>query len=62
MTDGELNAFVISKWTNEHAPHFIMLYLVCLGRPVSRREVMTIIKKYIDVNSENTTLGKMVRK
>jgi len=62
MTDGEMNAYVISKWINEHAPLCIMVYLVCLGRPARKSEVMTIIKKYVEINNENVTLGKMVRK
>lgn len=50
--------YVVSKWLMGHPPKCIMLYLVCLGYPITTFEVMRIIRKYVDISSENIELGK----
>lgn len=57
MTEREVNAYVIRKWIAGHSPDFIKLYLLCLGHPISRNGILLIIRKYIDIASENKILG-----
>ncbi len=48
-------SFVVSRWTLGHTPESIMLQLVCLGRPMRKADVLVIIRRYVDSQTENTT-------
>lgn len=62
MTYHQMVSYVVHKWLNEHPPKCIMLYLVCLGCPVTTKDVMVIIRKYVDISTENQTIGKNRKK
>ena len=53
MTTNEVPAFVISRWLADHDPTSIMLQLIVLGPPVQKRDVLAIVRRYIDRASEN---------
>lgn len=55
MTDDELATFVIRRWLDDHAPKAIMMQLVCLGRSVSKSDVLAVVRRYIDLQTENKT-------
>lgn len=61
MTYHQVVAYVVTKWMNEHPPKCIMLYLVCLGYPITTGDVMKIIRRYIDISTENATIGKKIK-
>lgn len=58
MTAQEAVTFIVTRWLYEHAPAAIMLQLVCLGYPAHKREVLAVIRRYVDVASENTGYGR----
>jgi hypothetical protein len=61
MTTGDLCGYVVGKWINGHAPASIDMYLVCLGQPATKHDVMKIIRAYVDLSTENKGLSKRVR-
>lgn len=61
MHTNEIYGYIISKWQNGHAPACIAMYLICLGHRISCREVMHVVRAYVDLSTENKGLGRRVR-
>jgi hypothetical protein len=61
MTYHQAVSYVVAKWLQEHHPKQIMLCLVCLGYPIKTEDVMKIIRRYVDISTENVTIGKKIR-
>lgn len=57
MTPKEVATKVISLWRMEHAPDAIMMTLVMLGTPATKRQVLNVVKAYCDACTENVTYG-----
>lgn len=53
MTREEVITFVISRWLAEQPTSSIVVHLLCLGHPVSKADVLAIIRRYVDLSSEN---------
>jgi hypothetical protein len=50
--------FIVRAWISEYTPQAIMIYLVCLGAPVTTEQVFRFIRAYVDLKDETRTLGK----
>lgn len=55
MTAQEVAKLVISRWLADQSPAAIMVRLICLGHPMTRADVLAIIRRYIDIATENST-------
>jgi hypothetical protein len=53
LTPREAGEFIVQRWRAEHWPSFIMVQLILLGAPVSKADVLAVIRAYVDHNSEN---------
>ncbi len=53
MSAQEVAAFIVSRWTADHAPAAIMAQLICLGVPLKKAEILAIIRQYCYSQSEN---------
>jgi hypothetical protein len=53
MTAQEVAAFVVSRWLCDHDPQAIMCQLICLGVPLKKREILAIVRRYCDCQTEN---------
>jgi hypothetical protein len=53
MTAPEIASFVVSRWLLDHSPEGIMVGLICLGQPMRKADVLAIIRRYVDEQSEN---------
>lgn len=58
MTTQEVVTFIVTRWLYEHAPATIMLQLACLGYPARKQEVLSVIRRYVDVATENRGYGR----
>lgn len=58
LTPNEVIAFVIKRWMLDHTPDAIMMALVCQGINLKKKEILVIIKRFIELNTENQTYGK----
>lgn len=58
MTAQEAVTFIVTRWLYDHAPAAIALQLLCLGCPMKKTEVLAVIRRYVDVASENTGYGR----
>lgn len=61
MTKGQIQGYIVAKWISGHAPQAIMAYLVCLGQPVTKKDVMLIIREYVDRSTENRSPQRFLR-
>ncbi len=57
MTPREIGELIVQRWLAEHSPISIMLQLICLGAPVTRADVLAVIRAYVDHSSENLAPG-----
>ena len=57
MTAQEVAKLVISRWLADQAPSAIMVHLICLGHPMTRADILAIVRRYIDLSTENITYG-----
>ena len=48
---------IVQRWRCEHAPDAIMVHLICLGAPLCKRDILAVIRRYVECNSENATYG-----
>lgn len=55
MTSHELTLFVVTRWQADHCPTAIMFQLVCLGHPITKADVLRIVRKYVDRTTENNS-------
>ena len=46
-------AYILAGWLREVPAAAIIVNLICLGRPVKRADVLAVIRKYVDTQSEN---------
>ncbi len=58
MTPREIGAFIVQRWVADHSATSIMIQLICLGAPVTRADVLAVIRAYIDHSSENLFLRR----
>lgn len=56
MTPEEAASFIIKRWIDYHTPQAIMMQMICLGVPLTKREILKVIKLWVDLNDEATTL------
>lgn len=55
MTHKETAAKIINLWRIEHTPEAIMMTLIMLGAPLTRAQILSVIRTYCDVCTENMT-------
>jgi septum formation topological specificity factor MinE len=55
MTPGEIGTLIIQRWRCETPAAAIMIQLICLGAPLKKKDVLAVIRRYVETNSENTT-------
>lgn len=53
MTPREIGELIVQRWRMDHHPALIMMQCIALGAPLTRTEVMTVIRAYIDRSTEN---------
>lgn len=61
MSTKGVTTFIIGRWMMEHDVTAIMAQLITLGIPITKAEVLKIIRRYIDVSSENVGYGFQTR-
>lgn len=55
MSPQEVATLIISRWRLEHTVEGIMMALLMQRAPMSREEIMMVIRRYCDSCSENAT-------
>jgi hypothetical protein len=58
MTPRDVGEWIIARWRADDHPRMIVWQLAHTSAPLTRAEVMTIVRAYIDVESENRKLGR----
>lgn len=53
MTSEEVAALVIQRWKLEHNIDAIMMACLMMRAPLSRVDILAIIRRYVDLRSEN---------
>jgi len=59
MTFAEFDAFVIRRWCKGREVNGIRWELEKLGEQVSDRQILDVVRRYINENSENSRPGVM---
>ncbi|HEY8066647.1 MAG TPA: hypothetical protein VIF40_18260 [Methylosinus sp.] len=58
MTPCEVGEWIIARWKAEDDPRLIIWQLAHTSWPLTRADVMGVIRAHIDRETENRTLGK----
>lgn len=58
MTKDEAIGYIVKQWMGEHTIDRIMVSLICLGAPMTRRAILAVVRRYCDMQSENSYLCK----
>lgn len=53
MSEQEVTSRIISMWLRDVPAAAIMMHLICLGVPMRKADVLAVIRKYVDQQSEN---------
>ena len=61
MTKDEAIGYIVKNWMLEHSVDRIMVGLICLGSPMTRRAILSVLKRYCEMQSENAYLSKAKR-
>lgn len=56
MSQEEAVQRIISAWMRDIPAQAIMMHLICLGMPVKKADVLEVIRRYVDSQTENKTL------
>jgi len=56
MSESEVASRIISAWLRDVPATAIMMHLICLGVPLRKEQVLAVIKRYVDNQSENKYL------
>lgn len=56
MSEQEVASRIISAWLRDIPATAIMMHLICLGVPLKKADVLRIIKRYVDNQTENKYL------
>jgi|LauGreDrversion4_2_1035121.scaffolds.fasta_scaffold192733_2 hypothetical protein len=51
-------SLVVKYWLLHHSADAIIMYAVCHRMPMGKKDVLEIIRKYVDSQTENNTYGK----
>ena len=61
VRDNEAIGYVVTKWVSGHTVRCIVANLEVMGYNMCREDALRIIKRYIEISSENQKLGKSIR-
>ncbi|CAN2532518.1 hypothetical+protein [Methylocapsa aurea] len=53
MTPREIGQLIIDRWRMDYGANAIMVLCITRGAPVSKSEVMTIVRAYVEAATEN---------
>lgn len=56
MSESEVTQRIISAWLRDIPASAIMMHLICLGVPLRKHQVLAVIKRYVDNQTENKYL------
>lgn len=56
MSESEVAQRIISAWLRDVPATAIMMHLICLGVPLKKAQVLEVIKRYVDNQTENKYL------
>lgn len=57
MSPREIGEWIVARWRADDPPILIVWQLAHTSAPMTRAEVMTVVRAYIDATSENLGLG-----
>lgn len=55
MTNQDVVGYIINHWRMESPVSRIVVHMICLGHPLSRETILSVVKRYCDTQSENST-------
>lgn len=58
MSPQQATRLIVTRWQLDHSVDAIMMALIMSGRPMKRLEILSVIRRYIDNQSENATYKK----
>lgn len=59
LSPQQVASLIVCRWQLDHSVDAIMVALVMLGRPMKRREILEVIRRYVESNSENPTYRRL---
>lgn len=51
----QVASLIVCRWQLDHSIDSILVALVMLGAPMKRKDILSVILRYVENNSENTT-------